>query len=197
MQTLREEGRCMCHDTLKWRFLKEAVGELVLTDKKRWVKIHFKGQSLDKTLGIHRSPQTYFSVSTERKEKGEEEQEQEEEVVLEEAILFQLAYVPQHRHYLLGKSFQLSWQIRSGPPFVPINWGFDVLVCVIAPWPHHLLVVWLWVCVFTSLCLFLEQYNKLITATSSECENWMPRVRSAVLRECWQVILPPWYLLQL
>lgn len=109
-------------------------------------------ESLDKTLGIHRRPQTYFSVSTERKEKGEEEQEQEEEVVLEEAVLFQLAYVPQHRHYLLGKSFQLSWQIRSGPPFVPINWGFDVLVCVIAPWPHPPPPS----CVTLRMCLYLS-----------------------------------------
>lgn len=34
MQTLRKEGRCTWLDTPKRRLLKEAVGELMLTDKK-------------------------------------------------------------------------------------------------------------------------------------------------------------------
>ena len=36
MQTLGKEGRCMWLDTPKRRLLKEAVGELMLTDKKQW-----------------------------------------------------------------------------------------------------------------------------------------------------------------
>ena len=39
----------MCLDTLKCRFLKEAVGELMMKDKKHRLKIYLKGESLNKT----------------------------------------------------------------------------------------------------------------------------------------------------
>lgn len=36
-------------DALKWRLLKEAVGELMMKGIKHRLKIHLKGESLDKT----------------------------------------------------------------------------------------------------------------------------------------------------
>lgn len=76
MQPLGGEGGCICLDTLKWRLLKEAAGELMMKDKKHRPKIHLRGESLDKALGMHRNPQTYFSyfsISTVQDEKRKEE----------------------------------------------------------------------------------------------------------------------------
>lgn len=78
----------MCLDSLKWRLLKEAVGELMVKETKHRLKARLKGESLDKTLGMRRNPQTYFSISTVQKKeqeeekaegKGEEEEEEEKE----------------------------------------------------------------------------------------------------------------------